>query len=129
MKISSEQISKIGKLFTIQALNYSEYLTNLINFDNGIRFVGNVKLDKIGSDTIMLYWDICSNYVIIALRKIDIGFNPKTIGKYTIGAKFPEELHKEYIQYKSDFDLFIQIVEDIIKSKLEINKISAANCR
>ncbi len=117
--ITSDQILKLQKQFAAEAITYSEYLINLINFPNGLRFVGNLTLDRIDSNTIKLYWDICNNYIIIAIQKIDIGFNTKILARFTIGAKFPQELDIIYIKYKLEYEKFVQMVVNVIEKPIK----------
>lgn len=123
MQLTTEQILKIGESFDHEALKYDERSIRKSKYnDNNYILTGNIKLDKINLDVIELYWDITINYIIIALRKVGPGFNNVILARFVINAKFPLDYNENYLQYKSIYDLFIKIVNDVLTPKSRISE-------
>lgn len=124
ISITIKQILEIGKLFANIALNFDEYSLQKLKFpnlDSGVyRISGNVKLDRIDTDIIQLYWDICENYIIVAIRKTDISFSHTSIAKFVVNANYPKDFPEssEYFKYKEIFDVFVEIVNNVLTNRI-----------
>lgn len=117
MQLTTEQILKIGECFDHEAIKYNERSIKKSKFGDNYVITGNIKLDKINLDIIELYWDITVNHIIVSLRKVGPGFNNVILARFVINAKFPLEYNENYSQYKSIYELFIKIVNDVLTPK------------